>query len=269
MNYLQGGNVMDNLWPDMFQNIEIIVVHKGNYNYRYGDFKGELSSWAVSIVPSGIRYNFNISGEGTVTYFSIEPKHFENCINEINSDDIVSVLTNRIPSAFILFNNPSAQLNLKPYLEEFIDLCHCEKQDLIVKQFIKIVNLTCEQYNEKDEFIIVYNSIAHLLGGVYEIINRDVNITLNQAAEELNYSREHVSRTIHKYTGMTFTDIQLEVRLKKAMELLKNTDKDIDEIAVLSGFTSKQYINRIFTRYTGVTPIQYRKIKRQNLSKKD
>lgn len=254
--------MMDNLWPDMFQNIEIVLVHKGNYNYRYGDIRGDLCSYAFCIVPAGIRFNFNISGEGTVTFFSLEPKHIADRLNEIRSEDIISVLTNKIPSSLILFNNPGIQSKLQPLLEEFITLCQEKQTEKIKNQLLTIVNSALEYYTDKDEYLFIYNSIAHLLSGVYDIINRDVNITLNKVAEELNYSREHVSRTLHKYTGKTFTDIQLEVRLKKAMELLKTTDKDIDEIAVLSGFTSRQYINRIFSRYTGVTPIQYRKIKK-------
>lgn len=104
---------MDNLWPDMFQNVEIIVVHKGKYKYRYEELKGELCCWAVCIVPAGIRYNFNISGEGTVTFFSLEPNYIMRSINKIKCDDIVSLFINKIPSAFILFNNPQCKINCK------------------------------------------------------------------------------------------------------------------------------------------------------------
>jgi YesN/AraC family two-component response regulator len=51
------------------------------------------------------------------------------------------------------------------------------------------------------------------------------------------------------------------LRISKAKELLKNTDKSVVEIAELIGYNDSNYFFRVFKKNTGVTPQQYRVIK--------
>lgn len=49
------------------------------------------------------------------------------------------------------------------------------------------------------------------------------------------------------------------VRLKRAKELLKTTDKSVSEIAALCGYSSSNYFSLIFKRSVGIAPQKYRK----------
>ena len=51
-----------------------------------------------------------------------------------------------------------------------------------------------------------------------------------------------------------------QVRIEKAKELIRTTDKSIEEISGLAGFMDSNYFRRIFKQDTGVSANKYRKI---------
>ena len=54
-----------------------------------------------------------------------------------------------------------------------------------------------------------------------------------------------------------------EVRIRKAKELLIQTEKTVQEISGSVGFANIQHFHRLFKRLTGVTPNEYRKTRRE------
>ena len=56
-----------------------------------------------------------------------------------------------------------------------------------------------------------------------------------------------------------FTDYLNSVRIAKAREMLDNTGMSVNEICQATGFNSVQNFIRVFKKYVGMTPGQYRK----------
>ena len=73
-------------------------------------------------------------------------------------------------------------------------------------------------------------------------------------AQSMNYSAAYLSRLIKKNTGQSFSELLLDLRLKKSMELLRLTDMRINDIAAKAGY------NDIFKKCTGVTPKEWRSL---------
>ncbi len=86
-----------------------------------------------------------------------------------------------------------------------------------------------------------------------------INITLDDIAEKLNYSRDYTSRYIKKITGKNLIDIQKHIKLEKSVTLLKNTNMTISDISIKVGFNSVEYFIRSFKSQYKQTPSQYRK----------
>lgn len=78
---------------------------------------------------------------------------------------------------------------------------------------------------------------------------------------------EDVSGLSYKYagtlfkeaTGQTIKEYQCTLRLRKAEQLLKETNQPIAEIAQLTGFSDVFYFSKIFHREKGCSPSEYRK----------
>jgi len=67
-----------------------------------------------------------------------------------------------------------------------------------------------------------------------------------------------MSRTINLGLDTNFNRLINTMRVEHAKNLLKETDSNILEIALDSGFNSKPTFNRVFRDLSGQTPTQYR-----------
>ena len=67
-------------------------------------------------------------------------------------------------------------------------------------------------------------------------------------------------------TGSSPLQYILKLRISNAQSLLENTDYTITEIANMVGYTNSLYFSRLFHKYIGMSPKEYRKVKlKENL----
>lgn len=85
-----------------------------------------------------------------------------------------------------------------------------------------------------------------------------VDFTLDVLASHFNINPSHLSSTLKKELGIGFLEYITELRIKKAQDLLINTNMDITEIVPLCGFGSVQTFYRTFRNSSGISPGKYR-----------
>lgn len=83
-------------------------------------------------------------------------------------------------------------------------------------------------------------------------------IALSGLAAHLGVSVSRASHLCMGLLGVSFQEQVLNVRMKKAEFLLKETDEPIKEIAAKSGFSNVFYFSRMFRRFFGTTPGKFR-----------
>ena len=83
-------------------------------------------------------------------------------------------------------------------------------------------------------------------------------ITLAGVAEELHVNTSYLSMLFRQVTGTTFKEHLNRMRIEEAERLLTNTDYPILEIAIACGYRDQSYFTKVFKKYTGLTPRQYR-----------
>jgi len=84
------------------------------------------------------------------------------------------------------------------------------------------------------------------------------NIKLTDVARHVHLNPSYFSFLFKKGTGASFVDYVLDLRIEESKDLLVNTARSINEIAVAVGFTSQSYFARVFRQRTGRTPGIYR-----------
>ncbi|MFH5182557.1 AraC family transcriptional regulator [Paenibacillus sp. TAB 01] len=101
--------------------------------------------------------------------------------------------------------------------------------------------------------------LKHAIDSIVESIHTryDADLSLDLFAEEHNVTSLTLSKSFKKQTGVNFIQYLTEVRLRKAKELLAETDYRINDIAEMVGY-QPTYFNRIFKKSEGITPSQYR-----------
>ena len=73
----------------------------------------------------------------------------------------------------------------------------------------------------------------------------------------MNYSL--FSYSFKQYTGSNFVNFLKDIRMKKAKELLAETDMKIIEISQQVGYDNEKHFMKLFKATCGVSPSEYRK----------
>lgn len=83
-------------------------------------------------------------------------------------------------------------------------------------------------------------------------------VGLQEAAAFLELSESHLSRLFKEVTGLNFLQYLNAWRINRSVELMVDPKKNIAEIALACGFPTPGYFAKIFKRFTGKTPTQFR-----------
>ncbi len=87
-------------------------------------------------------------------------------------------------------------------------------------------------------------------------------ISLTRIAKAVNMNANYLSENFKQVTGIKFVDYVAHARFKNACDLLRNSRLRVSEIAFAVGFQSLSQFNRLFKRFSGESPTQYRAAKR-------
>lgn len=89
----------------------------------------------------------------------------------------------------------------------------------------------------------------------------DSNLSGQMVAEYLHITSNYFSEIFNEQMKESFTGYLNRIRVENARTLLTGTDIAIRDIGFKCGFNTVQHFNRMFKKYSGVTPKQYRDMK--------
>lgn len=85
------------------------------------------------------------------------------------------------------------------------------------------------------------------------------NFSITQLSDICNISPAHFRRLFKAQFDMTPTQYRNSIRISKAKMLLRTSSLSISEIAFFLGFESEYYFSRVFKKYTGISPSEYKR----------
>lgn len=88
-------------------------------------------------------------------------------------------------------------------------------------------------------------------------------LTLSAFARSHFVSEAHLSRSLKKTIGLSFSEVLSLARVEEAERLLFSTDKTVDDIADETGFANRKHLAVQFRRWYGKTPAAFRKAIRE------
>lgn len=105
-----------------------------------------------------------------------------------------------------------------------------------------------------------HQQLDHINAIVGRIMDHmDDDFSASQLAHELGMSESQFSRFFRRATGNTFTDFVNRIRINRACQLLRETDRYIADISLEVGFNNMANFNRRFLDIKGMTPRDYRR----------
>lgn len=125
-----------------------------------------------------------------------------------------------------------------------------------IKNFL--ITLQQAQQTEQNPSDLLVEQTKHFIATEYA----DYNLSLYHIADKLSVNPDYLSRLFKQKNGQGFSSLLLKTRMEKAMELLLTPSMRVADIAEAVGYNDLSYFKRSFKSYTGVSPAEYRNIKR-------
>ncbi len=195
--------------------------------WYYAHFYCEEPTQQMAELPTGIYYDTKVCLDRTANEKYITVPKLTDCgeRNQIKRD------FEKMIDAHIHGNIPQASVRL---WQIFLECARSAQDDSVGSEYVR----------EVQDFIK-----THYIDGFQ-----------SQEIEEVcGLSYKYAGTLFKEATGQTIKEYQCSLRLRKAEQLLKETNKPVAEIAQLAGFSDVFYFSKVFHRKKGCSPNEYRK----------
>jgi len=159
----------------------------------------------------------------------------------------------------LVVTDPLKASKTYPELSEMIEkmrVCSTlsEMQNLIHRFFIFIQN--CANGTK-------YDATNTKILRIIEFVNANYKNPLFDAgmiSEKFDITPSYLSRIFKEHTGVNLSTYIQTLRINAAKELLTTTDLTVEKIAKKIGFLGGQNLQRLFNKYEGISPLEFKRI---------
>ena len=140
-------------------------------------------------------------------------------------------------------------------------------EDILVAQIHNLLNsrktlrsLFSTQQEVWESDIEVLDLDKKFLLNAISLVEKNISIpdfSVEHLTEKLHLSRTHLHRKLTSLTNQSATEYIRSIRLKHAVELMKQGDYLVNEIGFAVGFNSHNYFSKSFKKQYGKTPSEF------------
>jgi two-component system response regulator YesN len=174
----------------------------------------------------------------------------------INQSRMYSLMNTVFSSICDIFENDNEEFIEKlSLMNRILETQSIETAKEIIKEIfddiVRYVNISLS--NEQPKWL---NDIVEYVNEHYS----EPNLNISMIADHINMNLTYVGRTFKKYFGYSLTDYIHRQRLNHCKRLLAE-NKSVRDVAEAVGYLDSKTLIRIFKKYEGITPGQFRNIK--------
>jgi len=116
---------------------------------------------------------------------------------------------------------------------------------------------------EKEE---IENNGAILIRKMKNYIRDNIGSRMDREEVAMRFfvSKDYVTHLFNRYENVSFTQYVNEQKLERAKDLIRKTNLPMKAIAMNVGFSDYAYFSKVFKEYSGMSPLDYRKLSTQN-----
>ena len=128
-----------------------------------------------------------------------------------------------------------------------------EHARIVAQQQKQLEDMTAALERTKAEQSVDERFVEQLQKTIERYLN-DSEFSVESLSEEMNMSRAQLFRKTKTLMGVSPVELIRHIRLRKAKQMLLNTDMTIQQVAYSVGFTSPSYFSKCYREYFGTTP---------------
>ncbi|MEX0289217.1 MAG: two-component regulator propeller domain-containing protein [Flavobacteriaceae bacterium] len=92
---------------------------------------------------------------------------------------------------------------------------------------------------------------------IVELHMMDTDFNVEMMVKEMGHSRSNLYLKFKELTGLSSSEFIRNIRLKRAMQLLEQSNRSVKEIMYMTGFNTASYFSKCFKKQFGVIPSEY------------
>lgn len=244
--------------PHAHLRIEINFVEKGSCSLRLED--GELISFKkgeIMLINSHLEHFFQAGPKGaTLMQLEFLPELlglFNNQDNrKIDTPRILNLLSEENKLIRITDNIPIMRA-----IQRIINELNEKKKHfdyLVIMYYAELLILLQRHLSDTLLPLGINDSLKTAMQYIHK--NYQTNISIKELAELCKISERYLRKLFSDSLNCSPLDYLNDIRIQKSIELLKQTELSIKEVAFACGFKSSQYFSRVFKRVMNITPTQ-------------
>lgn len=235
MNYVKKGTCMIHLDKETinFQEGEIMIICSNVEHTFEAGSKGttlmqlEFLPEIFTSIDSTMKLSSIGLGQASVNLFS-EQNHLIKIVNNVLIMRVIQRILDELSSK-------------KTYFQHLVVMYYAELLILITRYMDENILPVCNNYAMKRAITFVRSHYKE-----------DISVSI--VAEEAGIGERHLRNLFVKYLNLSPLEYLNQIRINKAVELLRNTEKSVKEVCFECGFKSPQYFSRIFKLQMNVSP---------------
>lgn len=129
--------------------------------------------------------------------------------------------------------------------------------NLLKTEIIKLFKEFCDRRT-----VSVDNKTESIIHSVKEYIKTnfsDKSLSVQMLADMNGINSSYLSTLFKKNTATGLLEYITKVRMDNAKAILKSSDKTIEEVADMTGYSNSRTFSRVFVKHVGITPGKYKK----------
>ncbi len=244
---------------------ELVIVMDGTAEHIVENERFVVKKGDVFVMGRDIRHGYNNAEDFRICNIMFRPEALLNGDHDIKQYAGFHAL-------FLL----EAQINDAQGFSSRLKLSHSDFTELE-----RLTNMAMEEYGadlpgKKTRLMSLFMQIVVMLSRLYDAPAklREIggmaeaaafmenhymeDITIEQVLEISHYSQRHFIRLFSAAYNTTPQKYLMNIRIRRACALLRESTLPITEIALRCGFSDSNYFSRAFRKVNGITPSQYR-----------
>jgi AraC-like DNA-binding protein len=229
----------------------------GRANMKFRDYTDVIAAGDILLVPPMVRHSFEYCDEIFTTWslkFKVINFAAETEPRLLKADVVTRSITSLLDAVICQqFPKMSYDVAIEPMHPKYFSRIS------IIEHLLAGIISSAYDTRANDAFAPgrrIRGMVAARRGG---------NVTVEEAAKKLGYTRGHLSFIFKQHCGISLKQFIDHERTETAKRLLEYSDMNIGGIAGTMGFSDIFSFSSFFKRQTGIPPSHYLRIKKANM----
>ncbi len=243
---------------------EIAYISEGNIICHINQCMYSLQPGDMIFINSGILHRFTSETYGIMPNIVFSPFFLASSGSLIYQKYIMPLEKSALPCLIFKQTETWQKQIIEICKKLFCCLSTPERNELLIRNLLSEVwliltdHLSREQLMSASPRVPQHSQNAFLIMLQYIQTHYGANITLTDISNTANISKNTALRYFQENIGISPIEYLIQYRISQACKMLRGSSEKVSNISVSVGYDDISYFCKLFKKYVGKSPTQYR-----------